>query len=211
MASSKKYYPERKEVARFMRRLYSHHLTTTSGGNISMRVSSDVIAITPSATDKGRMRWEEVGLMTMSGKNLTPDLKPSVETEMHLSIYRRRDVKAVVHAHPVFATAFTAMKTRINTSLTAEACAILYKPVFVPYALMGTKELANIVAKNIEKSDIFLLENHGILTVGNSLLQAFDMIEVLEYAARMTVIVEMMGYMKSLSKARISEIEKMFR
>jgi L-fuculose-phosphate aldolase len=211
MGSSKKYNQERKEVARFMRRLYSHRLTTTSGGNISMRISSDIIAITPSATDKGRMRWREVGLMTLNGENLTPDLKPSIEAEMHLSIYRRRDVKAIVHAHPVFATAFTAMKTRINTSLIAEACAILYKPVFVPYALMGTKELAKVVAKNIEKSDIFLLENHGILTVGNCLLQAFDMIEVLENAARMTVIVEVMGNKKPLSKARISEIEKLFR
>lgn len=210
MGTSKKYKPERNEVARFMRRLYSHGLTTTSGGNISLRISGDKIAITPSATDKGRMRWKEVGIMTMNGDNLTPDLKPSIEAEMHLSIYKRKDVRAIVHAHPTFSTAFTAMKSRINTSLTAEACAILSEPVFVPYALMGTKKLANIVAKSIEKSDILLLENHGILTVGATLLQAFDKIEVLENAARMTVIVEVMGNKKSLSIARINEIEKLF-
>jgi L-fuculose-phosphate aldolase len=130
---------------------------------------------------------------------------------MHLSIYRTRDIKAIVHAHPVFATAFTAMENRINTSLTAEACAILGEPVFVPYALMGTKKLANIVAESIKKTDILLLENHGILSVGANLLQAFDKIEVLENAARITVIVEVMGNKKSLSKARIDEIEKLFR
>lgn len=211
MGTSKKYKPERKEVARFMRRLYNHRLTTTSGGNISLRFSGDIIIITPSATDKGTMRWEEVGIMTLHGENLTPDLKPSIEAEMHLSIYRKKDVKAIVHAHPVFATAFTAMKSRINTNLTAEACAILNEPVLVPYALMGSKELAKIVAKSIEKSDILLLENHGILTVGASLLQAFDKIEVLENAARMTFIVEFMGTKKSLSKTRINEIEKLFR
>jgi L-fuculose-phosphate aldolase len=211
MDTPKKYKPERKEVARFMRRLYKHGLTTTSGGNISLRISDDLIAITPSATDKGRMKWKEVGLMTMKGENLTPHLKPSIESEMHLSIYNNRKVKAIVHAHPVFATAFTAMKNRININLTAEACAILEEPVFVPYALMGTKKLADLVVKHIDKSDILLLENHGILTVGANLLQAFDKIEVLENAARMTLIVDFEGKKKSLSKEKIHEIEKLFR
>jgi len=58
----KKYKQQRKEVARFMRRLYRLGLTTTSGGNISLRVSDDIIVITPSATDKGFMRWKEVGI-----------------------------------------------------------------------------------------------------------------------------------------------------
>ena len=89
-----KYKSERKEVARFMRRLYKHGLTTTSGGNISLRLSDDIILITPSATDKGRMKWKEVGIMNIFGENLTPDLKPSIETEMHLSIYRKKNEDA---------------------------------------------------------------------------------------------------------------------
>lgn len=211
MRASKKYKAERKEVARFMRRLYSHGLTTTSGGNISLRISGDIIIITPSATDKGRMKWEEVGIMRLDGKNLTPDLKPSIEAGMHLSIYRMKDVKAIVHAHPTFATAFTAMRNRIDTTLTAEACAILGTPLFVPYALMGTEKLAKVVAESIEKADIIMLENHGILAVGETLLQAFDKIEVLENAARMTVITQVMGNRKSLSKRRTEEIKKLFR
>ncbi len=148
MEQAGKYKDERKEVAPFMRRLYKHGLTTTSGGNISQRISDEIIAITPSATDKGRMRWREVGLMNIFGENLTPDLKPSIESEMHLSIYRKnKDVMAIVHAHPVFASSFTAMKCNIDTNLTAEARAILGDPVDVPYALMGTAELATIVSE----------------------------------------------------------------
>lgn len=194
-----------------MRRLYSHELTTTTGGNISLRISENLMAITPSATDKGRMNWKEVGLMTIEGENLTPDLKPSIESEMHLSIYRKKDVNAIVHAHPTFATAFTAMKNRIEINLTAEATAILGEPLFVPYALMGTKKLADLVAKYIDKSDILLLENHGVLSVGKKMLQAFDKIEVLENAAKMTLIVEFAGNKKSLSKEKIREIEKLFK
>lgn len=211
MKNREKFKEQRKEVARFMKRLYRHGLTTTSGGNISQRVSDEIIVITPSATDKGEMHWSEVGIMSIEGENLTPDLKPSIESEMHLSIFRKRDVKAIVHAHPVFATSFTAMKRKIDTSLTAEACAILGDPLFVSYALMGTRELADIVSENISRSDILLLENHGILSVGTSLLQAFDRIEVLENAAKMTVITSVMGGSRTLSSSRIEEIKRLFR
>jgi L-fuculose-phosphate aldolase len=212
MKEQENYKAERKEVARFMRRLYSRGLTTTSGGNISLRVTSDIIVITPSATDKGRMRWKEVGIMSLLGENLTHDLKPSIEFALHIGIYKKnKDVDAVVHAHPVFASAFTAMKGTINTGLTAEARAICGDPRLVPYAVMGTSDLAGIVAENAMESDILLLENHGILTTGKDLLEAFDKLEVLENAAKMTLIVEMMGKKRGLSTSRLREIDRIFR
>jgi L-fuculose-phosphate aldolase len=207
-----KYKSERKEVAHFMRRLYKHGLTTTSGGNISLRLSDDLILITPTATDKGRMKWKEVGIVNIFGENFTPQLKPSIETAMHLAIYKRKnDVSAIVHAHPVFASLFTAIKAKINTNLTSEAKAILGDPLLVRYAVMGSNALAEVAAENIMKSDILLLENHGILTTGSTLLQAFDKIEVLENAAKMTLMTEMTGKKRPLDKARILELEKLFR
>jgi L-fuculose-phosphate aldolase len=212
MKKDLKYKNERKEVAAFMQRLYNRGLTTTSGGNISSRVSEEVIIITPSATDKGRMKWKDIGVLSILGENLTPDLKPSIEFALHLNIYKKmKDVCAIVHAHPVFASSFTAMKGTINTSLTAEARAICGVPRFVPYALMGSAELADVVAQNAEEADILLLENHGILTTGASLLQAFDKLEVLENAAKMTLITEMAGNKRMLSPFRIREIDKLFR
>lgn len=208
----KNHKSERKDVARFMRRLYKHGLTTTSGGNVSLRLSDDIILITPSATDKGRMKWKEVAIMTIFGENLTPRLKPSIETAMHLSIYKRKpETLAIVHAHPVYASLFTAIKAKINTNLTAEAKAILGDPLFVRYAVMGSEALAEVAAENILKSDILLLENHGIVTIGSNLLQAFDRIEVLENAAKMTLMTEMTGKKRPLDKARILELERLFR
>lgn len=212
MGSKGKFKSERKNVAHFMRRLYKRGLTTTSGGNVSLRLSDDIILITPSATDKGRMKWKEVAVMNIWGENFTPDLKPSMETAMHLSIYKKKnDVMAIVHAHPVFASLFTAIKSRINTSLTAEAKAILGDPLFVKYALMGSPALAELAAESILKSDILLLENHGILTVGSNLLQAFDKIEILENAAKMTLMTEMTSRKSPLDKIRIQELEALFR
>lgn len=212
MIPEEKYKEKRKEVAAFMRRLYDHGLTTTSGGNISLRISEDLVLITPSGTDKGRMKWKEIGIMTIAGKNLTPSLKPSMEAGMHLSIYRKRkDVDAIIHAHPVFASSFTAMDCNINTCLTAEAAAILQEPCMVPYALMGSSDLARAVSESSLISCILLLENHGILTIGSGLLQAFDRLEVLENAAKMTVITEIMKQNKPLEGERLKQVREFFK
>lgn len=212
MKETDDYREERKEVARFMRRLYRQGLTTTSGGNISLRLRDNIIIITPSATDKGRMKWDEVGIMTLEGANLTPRLQPSIEYKMHLYIYRRKkNISAIIHAHPVFASSYTAMNRTIDTSLTAEARAICGDPELVRYALMGTEELASLVSDSIERSDILLLENHGVLAAGKSLLQAFDRLEVLENAAKMTLIVEISGNKKPLSQESVDELDKLFR
>lgn len=195
-----------------MRRLYKKGLTTTSGGNISLKISEEHILITPSATDKGRMRWNEVGIMSMMGENLTPELKPSIEKDLHLNIYKKNtDVTAIIHAHPVFATSFTATRCTINTGLTAEARAICGEPRFVPYALMGSADLAQVTAEHSSDADVLLLENHGILTTGKTLLSAFDKLEVLENAAKMTLIVELTGKKKGLSPSRLRELDRLFR
>ncbi|MBO5924310.1 MAG: class II aldolase/adducin family protein, partial [Lentisphaeria bacterium] len=84
------YLQEQESIASFMRRLYRQFLTTTSGGNISCRTADGNIAITASQSDKGEQSPDMVGIVTLNGENLTPHLKLSIETSMHLAIYRKR-------------------------------------------------------------------------------------------------------------------------
>jgi L-fuculose-phosphate aldolase len=207
----------RKEIASFMRRLYVQGLTTTSGGNISARVENAVF-ITPSALDKGTIRGKQIGILSMEGKNLTPELKPSMESGMHLAIYKARpDVQAIVHAHPPVATCFTAMNRTIDCTLIAEARAVLGIPVTARYALMGTAELAAAVAGEAGNAiqgiypNVILLENHGIVCLGRDLLTAFDRMEVLEAAARMTLIISLAGDSRPLNIDQLKGIDKMFK
>lgn len=193
-----------------MRRLYAQGLTTCSGGNISLRVHDTQVLITPSALDKGAITSQQIALMTLSGENLTPGLKPSIETEMHLMILRARpDIQVVVHAHPVHASFYTTTgKVGINTGLTAEARFLLGVPVFVPYALMGTQGLGERVSSALtDGAAAACMENHGVLTIGTTLLQAFDRLEVLETAAKMTFMAELLESATPLSEARLSEID----
>ena len=94
-----------------MTRLYDRQLTTASGGNISLRINADLFCITPSALDKGLLTFEDIAVVTLDGKNLTPALRLSIETEMHrLILISRPDCDAVVHAHPTYVSAFTAIR-----------------------------------------------------------------------------------------------------
>lgn len=201
----------RNEIAYFMRRLYEQGLTTTSGGNLSVRFSETRILITPSGSDKGRMKGSEIGVMDMGGNPISR-FKPSIESSMHLMIYRARpDVSAVVHAHPVVASTFAATDAKINCRLLAESYAILGNPAYAPYLLMGTKKLAEAVAETAKSANCIIMRNHGALTVGKSLLEAFNRLEVLETCAKMTLISE--GFLKSrtklLDKPALADIDRL--
>ncbi|MGI6438330.1 MAG: class II aldolase/adducin family protein [Sphaerochaeta sp.] len=206
---------ERTSVAEFMRRLYDRQLTTASGGNISLRIDEELFCITPSALDKGLLEKDQIAVVSLEGENLTPHLKLSIEADMHRLILRARpDVKAVFHAHPTYASAFTAIsrdgKPVINTRLLAESYFILEDPVFVEYRLMGTDDLARLTAEKAKNHDVLLLENHGVVCLGKSMLEGFDKIELLERAAQMTLATVQMreaGYtVSSLTESRMKQL-----
>ena len=202
---------QREEVAYFMRRLYRQGLTTTSGGNLSLRVDDRHVLLTPSALDKCEMQADQIALFTLDGENLTPRFKGSIETEMHLAVLRSRpDVMAVVHAHPVTATTFAAMDIDIDFHLTAEAYAILGTPVRVGYCIMGSTGLARLVADGLKNADVAIMKNHGIICAGKTMLAAFDRIEVCEAAAKMTWITRTMQSASPLSQENLDEIHKSF-
>jgi len=203
-------YIEKNDVAYFMRRLYDRFLTTASGGNISLKVSEQNVLITPAALDKGIISADQIVVVSMDGENLTQNIRPSIETSMHLEIYKeRKDVLAVVHAHPVYASLFTTINRKVNTHLIAEARYMLGEPLVAEYELMGTSELAKVVAAASLKSNVILLKNHGVLTVGNTLLEAFDRMEVLENCAKMTFLTELLQEKQELTPEQIAAIDAM--
>jgi len=197
------------ELAGFMRRLYERGLTTTSGGNLSRRLADGRVLITASGTDKGRMTGAEVAVLDAGGGNQTPSRKPSIETSMHLEILRvHARVGAVVHAHPPSATAFAVAGRVPNCRLMAEAYALIGEPAVAPYALMGTPDLAQSVAGSIgPHTACVLMENHGVLAVGRTVLEAFDFLEVLENVARIHLAALTLGTPRELTADRCRALD----
>jgi L-fuculose-phosphate aldolase len=200
------------EVAAFMQRLYNKGLTTSLGGNISCRIDDNLIAITSSQTDKATISANEIGIVDLNGNSKTPDIKLSMETWMHLGIYnKRKDINAIVHAHPPFSSVFAVSSKKINCRLSGEGRALLGEPSYAPYALMGTKELAKIVSDYSLSSNVIFMQNHGIITLGDSLLIAFDRLEVAEFTSRLTIFTEIMGDKHELNDEQVKGIDLLMK
>jgi L-fuculose-phosphate aldolase len=130
---------------------------------------------------------------------------------MHLTVYQaRKDIKANVHAHPVFATAFAISNKMVNCKLMGEARAICGEPAIAEYQLIGTKGLADVVSQAAKNATIVLMQTHCVLDVGKTLLEAFDRLEVFEASAKLTFITGLLGNRKELSQEELGQIDALF-
>jgi len=201
---------EKFQVAYYMRLLYKRGLTTCSGGNVSLR-NEKIVFITTSQTDKSKICKDQIAEIGINGENFTPKLRPSMETQIHLKIFEnRKDIKAIIHAHPTTATAFSASATEINTRLTGETRALLGNPLYTPYCMMGTDKLATEVANLSLKTNVIIMENHGIIALADTLQLAFERIELIEEAAKITLISQLIGNKKEIPENEILKIDNLF-
>lgn len=199
---------ERKVVAKTMRRLYRQRLTTSSGGNVSMKNKDGYIFLTASQTDKSIIKWKEIIVFNPEGENLTPELKPSMEYAMHQEIYKTRpDVLAIVHAHPVYSSTFAVTDVNPISSMTGEARFVLGEIAMIDYKLMGTPDLASTCANSLKTADSAIMKNHGAICTGKTLFQAFDRMEVLEFTCQMYFNTLILKSCKTLSDKELKEID----
>jgi L-fuculose-phosphate aldolase len=204
------YIEERKAVARIMRRLYKQGLTTSSGGNVSMKDDEGNIFITASQTDKSCLKWKEIIVFDKAGKNLTPELKPSMESGMHIEIYKARsEIRAIVHSHPIYASTFAVSGFKPESSLTGEARYVLGKIAMTGYKLMGTENLAKEVASALNDSDCAIMKNHGAICIGKTLYEAFDRMEVLEFTCKLNFNTILLKNKCCLSESDLNEIDRL--
>ncbi|NSW45433.1 MAG: class II aldolase/adducin family protein [Bacteroidales bacterium] len=197
------------EVAYFMQRLYRQKLTTSLGGNISLRVENFVY-ITPSQVDKDRLSANDIIIMDLHRHVLKAIHKSSMETSMHLSVYHTRpDIKAIVHAHSFWASLLALSNLQLVNDISDEAYYAIKRLAFCNYQTMGTSELANEVACKVKNADTLILKNHGILTTGKTLVEALERLEVLENIAHYSYLANKNIGLQSISaeaKKRIDEL-----
>ena len=196
------------DVAKYMKLLCANDLTTSSGGNISFRGAGGSIFITPAGPGKNLLSPSEIVQIEPNTPISGKEPKPSMELELHLSIYSSRgDINAVIHAHPLFATAFLATEREIDFDLTAESRVMIGSTAIIPFAPAGSKELAFSVSDAAKESNVILLENHGVVAVGDSLQQAYNRIELVEAAAKTTFIFEITDNRRNLAPTQIDLID----
>jgi len=194
-------------IAKASRELYNNGLVKGTSGNISARVpSTETFLIKPSGARMGFLKPEELVLVDLQGKKVSGELDVSLETPMHAAIYRARsDVHAIVHTHPPTATAFGIAKTAI-LPLQIEMFMLFPNGIpVVPFIAPGSKALAEAVQKKIADYDAVVLENHGIVTVGETIEAACDLNEMVEEAAKIQLLVTQLAGADAVNLARLKQ------
>jgi len=198
------YMHPREQIVTIMRRVYGYGMTTTSGGNISIRDESGDLWITPGGTDKGSLSEADI-VRVHDDTVLEGSHPPSSEYPFHRAIYKRRpDLRAILHAHPAALVAFSLVRKIPDTSIIPQARAVCGEVGYAPYAIPGSEELGSNMAAAFGGFDTVLLENHGVATGGRSLLEAFQRFETLDFCARTLINAGILGAAKSLGPEQIA-------
>ena len=192
---------------------YQRGLLCASDGNISVRMGDGNLLITPSGIGKGRLATGDLLVIDLEGNVIRladdPLLRSTSEQAMHLEVYRQRsDVRAVLHAHPPFATALTAVRTEFRMDLLPEMVALLGQIPITELAMPSSHQTAEAIRDLICRHDALMIRQHGSLTVGKNLEEAIIHLERMEHIARTIVIAELMGNINPLPQDMLDRLRQ---
>jgi len=204
-------YPDenaaRCDIVEAGRRMYSRGFICAGDGNLSARLSQDMILATPSGVSKGFLTGDMLIKLDLDGNILEGNLKPSSEIKMHLAVFKRSpEIQAICHAHPPVSTAFAAAGVALDRAFLQETVVFLGVIPVAKYALPGSDELAATAAEFCRDYHGALLEHHGPVTWGDSVMQALYRMESVEYAATVAMYSKMLGFDRTLGKEQIDEL-----
>ena len=197
----------RREIVNFGRLLYERGYAPATDGNISFRIDEQTILITPTGMSKGMMRPEDLVVVDGSGRKLTGKRNVSSEIAMHMLIYEsRRDINAIIHAHPPIATGYAAAGISLNTALASEAFIGLGVVPLAQYATPGTPELANTLRPYIPHHEAILMANHGVVTYAEDVLRAYMKMELVEHFAMISLVARLLGQEQPLTQEDLGKL-----
>jgi L-fuculose-phosphate aldolase len=196
------------DMVRAGRLMFERGWIAASDGNLTTRLPSGEILATPAGLCKGELQAEDLILCDLNGNKVAGQREPTSELDMHLTVYRQReDVHAVVHAHPTVATGFAAAGRGLNMGVLPEVIVRFGGVPLAAYGTPGTPALGESLLPFVEQHEAVLLANHGAVTWGANLEQAFHHMETVEHFARIALVAELLGGVRPLPGA---EIERLF-
>lgn len=208
----------RREIVQIGQMMYDRGLLSGFEGNLSVRLGDDRFLITPSGFHKGLLQPEQLLIVNGDGQPVgyateaRRGLRPTSELPMHLEAYRRRpDVMAVVHAHPPITVALSIAGISMDTPLLPEVIVLLGLIPTAGYAMSSSEEGAAAIRNLIAHHDAIILQRHGTLTVGDSLMQAFMRLETVEQNARIHFMLAQLGVDNPLAAQEVSKLLQMRR
>ena len=204
------YTSQREAVVEVGRRLDRRGLIAGSDGNISVRLDAAHILVTPSGAHKGRLASEDLVIVDPNGAKIAGERAASSESAMHLFVYRHRpDIGACVHAHPPHATAFAVAGLPLAEEVLPEVVVFAGQIALTEYAPPGTEAVPRSLEPFIADHDCFLLANHGVLTIGRDLEEAYNRLETVEQYAKILLLARQLGEIRTLPADDLARLKAM--
>jgi L-fuculose-phosphate aldolase len=184
----------KEEMCEAGRRMYENGFVAANGGNISARIGENIYIVTPTGVSKKDLTPE--GLLKINGQCeiIEGEGKPSSESKVHIYCYENRpDVMSVCHSHAPYSVAMASTNFKMDKYFLPEQVFFLGAVPRCEYSPAGSNEVAESMAPYIEKHSALLLGNHGPVTMGDSIMQAYFRMETLEHVAHVYSITKMLG------------------
>lgn len=188
--------------------LHHKNMLAACDGNISYRLDDDTILITPSGMPKFLVTEADIAVVDLNGKVIKG--KPSSEMLMHLEVYKMRaDAKAVIHAHPPTAVAYSIAHpdaVEIPGKSFSELILAVGKIPIVPFQMPGSHEMGTALHPFIKESKVMVLARHGALSFGSDLIEAYNGMERLEHSCEMLLKAQSFGGVTELDEQIVKEL-----
>ncbi|HUW30822.1 MAG TPA: class II aldolase/adducin family protein [Planctomycetota bacterium] len=197
----------RRDLIHVCRLMYENRFVAATDGNVSAKLTDDRLLFTPSGVSKALVTEEQLIVTDMAGRKVRGTQEPSSEIRMHLAVYEERDdVRAVVHAHPPIATAFTVAGVSLAPCVLPEVVFHLGTIPTSAYATPASPQGPGVVRDLIRKCDAILLDRHGTLTVGEDVFKAYFKLEKVENYAQVMLIARQLGNVRTLPTDEVERL-----
>lgn len=197
----------REEFCEIGRRVYNKGFVAANDGNFSYRLSDDRVLCTPTRVSKGFMKPDDLCVVDMDGKQVSGKKKRSSEILLHLAIMNARpDVKACLHCHPPHATAFAVAHEPIPKCTMPEFEVFLGEVAITPYETPGGQKFADTVVPYVKDTDVIILANHGTITAGSDLMDAYFKTEIIDAYCRILILTKQLGRVNYYSDEKAAEL-----
>ncbi len=198
---------QRRQLVRIGRWMHRLGYAPGTAGNLSVRLDDGRVLTTPTGCSKALLQAADMVIVDRDGRKLAGTRNATSELGMHLAVYRMRpDVKAIVHAHTPIATAFAACGRGLDQALCSEIMMTTGLVPLASYATTGTEEVSASLEPFIPGHDAILLANHGLLTYGDTLLDAFMKTETVEHFAQVCLAAHQLGGARPLGDADLEKL-----
>lgn len=214
MSKQNRYDKYKKIICEIGKRMYQNGFISSTDGNISIRVDKNLFLCTPSNVSKGDLTPKQIILTNNQCEVLEGKGSVSSEFYTHLSAYdERKDISAVVHAHPTYSIVLSLVDISMCTPILPELIMTLGEVPTTEYATPGSKEGAEIIKPWIRNHNALILKSHGVLTVGKDISQAYSYLERVEHSAKILFLAHLIHkpdilseeqYLKLIPKLHLS-------